>query len=172
MNKLLPLFAFLFVTPIFAAEKTSQVQVTARYEGLDPAYGYVESLETGSKSQTDLSMPKVTTKSDRQVFVQVARELRVPSRPENVTKDIGMTLDITPTIEGQAIKASGKSSICALAVPLENITQQPISFKNLETYFNQTFPNNKEVAIKLSDDIPGTLYLTFTLLGRDGQPIK
>lgn len=172
MNKLLTLFAFLFVTPIFAAEKISQVQVTARYEGLDPAYGYVESLEPGSKPQTDLEMPRATTLSDRRFVVRKAHDLCVISRPEGVSKEIGMLLDITPTIEGRTIKAVGKSSICALAIPYENPTQQPISFKNLETYFNQTFPNNKEVAIKLSDDIPGTLYLTFTLLNRHGRPIE
>ena len=172
MKKLLPFLALLLATPILAAEKTSQIQVTARYEGLDQAYGYVESLEPGSKPQTDLEMPRATTLSDRRFVVRKAHDLCVISRPEGVSKEIGMLLDITPTIEGQAIKAVGKSSICALAVPVENISQQPISFKNLETYFNETFPNNKEVAIKLSDDIPGTLYLTFTLLNSEGLPVK
>ena len=172
MNKLLTILALLVATPLLAAEKTSQIEITARYEGLDPAYGYVESLEPGSKRQTELEMPRATTISDRRFVVRKAHDLCVISRPEGVSKEIGMLLDITPTIEGQAIKASGKSSICALAVAFQNPTQQPVSFKTLDTYFNQTFPNNKEVAIKLSDDIPGTLYLTFTLLDRDGQPIK
>jgi len=172
MNKFLPILALLLATPIFAAEKISQIQVIARYEGLDPAYGYVENLESGSKPQTDLTMPRATTLSDRRFVVRMANDLRVPSRPENVSKEIGMTLDITPTIEGRTIKASGKSSICALAFPLGNTPPQTVGFKILETYFNQTFPNNKEVAIKLADDIPGTLYLTFTLLNREGLPVE
>jgi len=165
MNKLLPILALLLATPIFAAEEAIHVQVAARYEGVDPVYlqAHIDA------PQTNVVLPKITTRSGKQARLRNAGEFVFSATD---IKYLGASLEVSPTIEGNRIKAIGKSTLCALASPRDKTSTQLASFKTLDTYLNQTFPNNKEVAIKLADDIPGTLYLTFTLLNREGLPVK
>jgi len=168
MNKLLPMLAFLLATPIFAAEEATQIEVVTRYEGIDPEYVQFMKPRDQDKSQTQFVLPKITIRSGKKGVVRVVREhLTHPGKGT----DLGTTLEIEATIDGNQIKAIGYNSFCTLVSP-DKKSEQIQSFRILDTYFNQTFPNNKEVAIKLADDSPGMLYLTFTLMNDKGLPVK
>lgn len=169
MKKLLTILALLLAHPLLAADEATHVEVIARYEGLDPAYGQVGNSSLQDKSQTNFVMPKIAIKSGKKGIVRNVQEYVFSG--EDV-KNLGHTIEISPIIEGDQIKVIGHSAICTLtSTPGKNLHHLS-SFKTIETYFRNSFPNNKEVAIKLSDDIPGTLYLTFTLLNSEGFPVK
>lgn len=169
MNKLLPILALLLATPILAADEAALVEITARYEGLDPAYGQRRDSSLSGKSQTKFVMPKVAIRSGKKAITRDVQEYVFSG---DDVKNLGHTIEISPTIVDGQIQAIGHSSICTLTSPPGKDLHHLSSFKTIETYFRNTFPNNKEVAIKLSDDTPGTLYLTFTLLNSEGLPVK
>src|SRR5687767_12371429 len=92
---------FLFTAMVHAQE---QVQITARYEGFDPARFPEFKAHVGDKNNL-LESPSVTTKAGNRAVIEIIKEIDVPE-PGNGEKRVstGITLDVSPMVkDGQIV---------------------------------------------------------------------
>jgi hypothetical protein len=169
--KTLARLALLLILPLAAHADLEQIQITARYEGFDPAR--FPELKLNVKDPAVLSSPSVTTKSGNRAIIEIIRENAVPE-PGNGEKTVntGVSLDVTPLVKDGQIHLSGKSTVRS-RLTIKN--PQPLAattFESRETYFNGLIEGGAELTLQVGDgkQDKARIILTARLVNAQGQP--
>jgi hypothetical protein len=167
--KTLLIFAVTLALAGAASAQPTQIEILARYEGIDPAY----MKDIRNKMPKDFAMPRITVQSGHRAVTNMTREYGFGLKSgENGVRSSGATISITPTIRGNKIFVTGKNLLCRPDSWQSKSALSPISFSSLETFFEGTVPANRDVTVKLDEHSSARLILKFTLINSDGSPAK
>lgn len=153
--------------PIASAQVT-QIEITARYKGIDPAI--VEGAP--GEKPANLAMPRIVVKSGKTAIDRVNREYSFQIGPSSYSVSTGATLTVTATYKDGKCVISGRSLLCKPDALASKESLSPKSFVSFETFFSGEVSADTEIPIKLGKDIPGTLILKFTPLDANGRPVS
>lgn len=146
-----------------------QVEVQARYEGIDPSF----TKDVLDRKTKDFTMPRITVQSGRQAAARMTRDYGYGLKSgENGVRSSGATIFITPVVKGKTVQVAGKSLLIRPESWRSKDILHPISFTTLETFFEGTVPINRDVVVKLSEHSPERLILKFALMDSKGKPVK
>lgn len=169
MKKHISLLAVLALADIASAEP-SQVEIQARYEGVDPTY--LTGLQ--DKPTQLFSMPKVIVRLGQEAVIRVVQEHAVAAKPgQSEIRNCGATLYVTPSMSGTNIQIFGKSVLCRPDPSDEKtLGLMPVSFTTRETFLEGIVSPNMEITIKLAKNSDERLVLKFSPQDNEGKPTK
>ncbi|GAT33649.1 hypothetical protein TSACC_22066 [Terrimicrobium sacchariphilum] len=166
MKFITPLAAITAALTSIACAQVTQIEIAARYEGIDPGI-----VEGASKDEpANLAMPRITVKSGKIATVHVNGEYIFPIGDESHEASAGASIKITAAYKDGKCTISGMSLLRKPDVLESKESLSPKSFVSFETFFSGTVSANTEIPIELGQAVPGTLFLKLTPLDANGKP--
>lgn len=145
--KYIALLMALVATRAFAATGPS-IKIDAKYSGFDPALlGDVDaSLKTPGEP---LVAPSVTVTPGQRAVIEMVKEIDVPGQSKPA--DAGAILDVNPTLQGNQVTLTGKSTVRHLLKANGGQPLGAVSFTARETYFSDAVEFGKPFVIHVGD---------------------